>query len=257
MLSPRSTILIFVLETLWLLALTWSLVSALKSARLLRVRRWRRALIYVGLGFCILPVASLWILTLGWLLPDFSQRLAGFSYYLLVAIIFWSAPVALIAGLCGIGFRRTLTIGTSLLVGAFWVSISMTDAISMGPSLARHAVEYLIPNGYVGWATVWYGDSPAPPLPIVKGQIICKFPAGVVLHTSSRLEDGWAKDKYFYYAPDGSWHELKDTGWGAGGMIWGGYVSYETGPGGTPSAYKEAFFVGTEAQYKQGADRTP
>lgn len=68
---------------------------------------------------------------------------------------------------------------------------------------------------------------------------MCRIPDSGLLRTSSPLEEGWAKDEYFYYSKDGSVRVLKDTGWGLGGMIWGG----------SNSAADEYFYVGTEEQY--------
>jgi hypothetical protein len=72
-----------------------------------------------------------------------------------------------------------------------------------------------------------------------RGTVICRIPDSGLLHTSSPLEGGWAKDEYFYYSTDGSVRALKDTGSGHGGMIWGG----------SNSAIDEYFYIGSEGQY--------
>jgi len=115
----------------------------------------------------------------------------------------------------------------------------MEAAISMSAPITRHPTRFLIPDGYVGWVEVKYGDSNAPAFPLDKGTLVCRIPGGGLLVTSSSLEEGWAKDQYFYYSKDGSVRALKETGWGSGGMIWGG----------SNSTVDQYFYVGTEEQY--------
>jgi len=130
----------------------------------------------------------------------------------------------------------------------------MEAAISMGASLSRHPVEYLIPDGYVGWVTIMHGAN-APPLEMRSGEYVCRIPSSGMFETSSKIEDGWAKDEYAYYAVDGSLRRLLETGWGKGGMIWGGSVEYEAQGGSTrPTQIDERFFVGTEQQYDRSVN---
>lgn len=112
----------------------------------------------------------------------------------------------------------------------------------MGAPLARHPVKYLIPEGYVGWVQVKFGVPTAPALPLEGRMIVCHFPEDGLLSTSSSVEEGWAKDQYFYYMSDGSTEALKETGWGYGGMVWGSQNS----------ATEEYFYVGTEQQFHDG-----
>jgi hypothetical protein len=116
--------------------------------------------------------------------------------------------------------------------------------------LVRHLVKFLIPDGYVGLIEVKYGENNTPALPIKNGTFICRIPDSGLLRTSSPLEDGWAKDEYFYYSKDGSMHALKDTGWGLGGMIWGGSAQWQQAPiGSKPAQVAQFFYVGTEERY--------
>jgi hypothetical protein len=115
----------------------------------------------------------------------------------------------------------------------------MTSAIATGPPTVRHPSRFLIPDGYVGWVEIKYGESNAPSLPIISGTLICRIPDSGLLRTSSSLEEGWAKDEYFYSSNEGSVRALMDTGWGSGGMIWGE----------SNSTVDQYFYVGTEAQY--------
>jgi hypothetical protein len=82
------------------------------------------------------------------------------------------------------------------------------------------------------------------------GTRICQIPADGMLLTSSLSEQGWAKDEYFYYSGDGSVSELRDTGWGRGGMIWGGSTEWQQPASGSkPTQITEYFYVGTEERY--------
>ena len=100
-----------------------------------------------------------------------------------------------------------------------------------------------IPKGYVGWIRVNFDDSTVPPLPTRDGVRIMRIPESGALATSSHFEEGWAVDRYFYYSSEGL-SELHVTGWGEGGMIWGGHSGTGTGERGR---YHACFFVGTEA----------
>jgi hypothetical protein len=122
----------------------------------------------------------------------------------------------------------------------------------MGAPLARHPVRFFIPDGYVGWVEIKYGETSSPVLPIENGAIICRFPASGLLQTSSRPEEGWAKDEYFYYSTNGRTRTLRDTGWGEGGMIWAP-TTYETD--GTLNDVGDQqgmsfMYIGTEQQYR-------
>jgi hypothetical protein len=124
------------------------------------------------------------------------------------------------------------------LVGVTWAQQKKTE---------RHACHYLIPNGYVGWVHVYFEVKEEPSLPLQGDALEFKFPANGVLQTSSKLEAGWSKgDKYFYYQPSGKLKELRDTGWGGGGMIW-------VQMNGVADQY---FFVGTEQQLHDSPQTT-
>ncbi len=111
---------------------------------------------------------------------------------------------------------------------------------------------FLIPDGYVGWVEVKYGDSNAPAFPMDKGTLICRIPDSGLLVTSSVLQEGWAKDEYFYYSQDGSLHALRETGWGAGGMIWGSTHKWQQSQSQSKPRQIEAYvYIGTEEQYNR------
>jgi hypothetical protein len=195
-------------------------------------------------------VGTLLLLHLSWIFPAISQRLGTTVIRILALLLFWSTLAGFILSIVGSGRTRFLGIATCLITGFWWFTLYIEAAISMGSPMARHPTAFLIPNGYVGWVEVKYGEKESSPLPRQNGKYTCRIPNGGLLNTSSSLEAGWAKDEYFYYSEDGSVHRLKDTGWGAGGVIWGGSTEWqETSDGSKPTQVSEFFYVGTEQQY--------
>ena len=257
MFSGAWLVFIFLLLTAWLVGLTWSLLTGVKSPRLSNAPKWRRVLTYTGLALCLLSVGGLWLLVLSWISPAVSQRFNDWAYNLTTAVVFYAVAAGFFVGLISIGIRRALTVGTSLVVGLCWFWISFVAGISMGPMVARHSVTYLIPDRYIGWVVVSYHEPTAPPVPIAKGEIVYKFPADGILRTSSTLEDGWATDQFFYYSGDGSLRRLGDTGWGGGGIIWDGSVSFEQPSEGVPKQFDQTYFVGSEEQFHHAPPRPP
>jgi len=61
--------------------------------------------------------------------------------------------------------------------------------------------------------------------------------------TSTKFQEGWATDHYFYVKSNGQRIEIFFTGWGKGGLIW-----REENEFGDPKVVRFRFFVGTEAQ---------
>ena len=106
----------------------------------------------------------------------------------------------------------------------------------------RSPYRYLIPDGYVGWVEMKFGIADAPELPVHEGFRIAKFPPAGVLKTSSKLQNGWAKDEYYYYKADAK--EKLSEGYQTG-LINGG----ATGLRGGDSHQSLWFFVGTYDQY--------
>ncbi len=197
-----------------------------------------------GIGFSTAAVGSLLVLHLSWVSPAISQHLGVTAIKVLSVFLFWPTLAGLLLSAFGSGRMRFLGIGTTLITGLWWFSLSMAATIFMGaPPIARHPTKFLIPEGYVGWVSIRYGEKDATGLEVNNGTRICQITDVGLLRTSSSVEKGWAKDKYFYYSQDGSLHALKDTAWGQGGMIWGD--SYEW----KQTVVAEYFYVGTEEQY--------
>ena len=112
----------------------------------------------------------------------------------------------------------------------------------IGSDSKRAPYRYLIPGGYVGWVEIRFAVSDAPELPVKEGFRVARFSKQGTLNTSSRLQDGWAKDEYYYYAGD-TRQKLSD-GYQTG-MINAG----STGLRGGDSHQSLRFFVGSYDHY--------
>lgn len=63
----------------------------------------------------------------------------------------------------------------------------------------RTPVSYELPRGYTGWVTVKYEKRNALPLEKTDGRYIIKISKDGFAETSSRMEDGWAEDEYYWW----------------------------------------------------------
>jgi Family of unknown function (DUF6843) len=231
---------------LWFVLMLKRFLSLVAETKSNQGRRPRALLTVIGFGLSTLAVGAVLALHLTWVLPGVSQRLGINGIRIFFILIFWPALLGLLAGLPGSGKVRWLGVGSSVMMGMWLVYLAVASGIAMGPPLARHPTRFLIPNGYVGWVKVEYGESGAPPLRMVAGKYICRIPDDAELRTSSPLEYGWSRDEYVYYSNDGSERTLPLSGWGGGGMIWGGFTSGSNG-----DQITESFFVGTERQFQK------
>jgi hypothetical protein len=66
----------------------------------------------------------------------------------------------------------------------------------------RTPTAYELPAGFTGWVTVKYEKPSAPPLEEVNGYYIIKISDSGFAETSSKIEDGWAQDKYYWLEDD-------------------------------------------------------
>ncbi len=250
-LGGSSLYLALILLATWLVILCrtlWKQRAASQGTRLDR----RNYSTLVGLGFATVAVAALLALHLSWVSVDTSQRLGVRAIRILSLLLFWPTLAGLLFCTGGKGRIRFLGLATCVVTGLWWFSLSMVTAISMGGApLARHPTKYLIPEEFIGWVKINHGENKAP-LPLLNGKYICRIPASGVLDTSSGVEDGWAKDDYFYYSENGSLRELPKTGWSKGGMIWANHTEFQaTQDGSMPARFTESFYVGTEEQYRR------
>jgi hypothetical protein len=209
------------------------------------------------IGFSTVAVGSLLVLHLSWVSPAISQHFGVTAIEALSVLLFWPSLAGLLLSVVGSGRRRFLGIGTTVITGLWWFSLYMVAAISMGaPPLARHPTKFLVPEGYVDWVSIRFGEKDANELAVRDGTRICQIPDVGLLRTSSPVEEGWAKDEYFYYSQDGSLHTLRSTGWGAGGMIWGGSNEWkQILEGSSPTQVTQYFYVGTEELYHRAVSR--
>jgi hypothetical protein len=244
------TLVFLVLWLAFLCWLCWGLVRQTKPNHSIAVRgRFTLA----GIGFSIVAVASLLFLHVSWISVSISQHFGVAAIRVLAQFLFWPTLAGLFFSAVGSGRKRFWALSSCLITGLWWLSLAMTAAISMGAPIARHSARFLIPADFVGWVEVNYGARNMPALQIEDGVLIFRIPSDGVLATSSALEEGWAKDQYFYYSQDGSITELRDTGWGKGGMIWANSVGAQQPVRGSSAVnFTERFYVGTEEEYRRG-----
>ena len=57
--------------------------------------------------------------------------------------------------------------------------------------------DYVLPQGYEGWVCIKYKVPGAPELPLQDGVLVITLPDSGYLETSSSLESGWGKDRFF------------------------------------------------------------
>jgi hypothetical protein len=235
----------------FLFRICWKIVRQPKQDQRMGLRDF---LTLAGIGFTIVAVGSLLVLHLSWISVSVSQHFGVSGIKRVSMFLFWPTLAGLLFSAVGAGSKRFWAFGTCLVTGLWWFSLATTAAISMGAApIARHPAKYLIPANYVGWIEVRYGAANAPALQMKDGNLILPISPDGLLITSSTIEEGWAKDRYFYYAHDGSVTELKDTGWGKGGMIWANTVeAQQTVDGRASDQLTERFYVGTEENYRNG-----
>jgi hypothetical protein len=257
MVSGRLLGLVLILLAGWLVVLCRTLWKLLRAVPLDREpKTTRNQLTTVGIGFTTVAVAALLGIHLSWISVGVSQHFGAAAIRILSFFVFWPALAGLAFSTTGKGRIRWLGVGTSLVTGLWWLFLAFGAAMSMGaPPIARHPTKFLIPQGYVGWVKIEHGESGSP-FEMSNGAYICRIPASGILKTSSSLEDGWAKDEYFYYSEDGSLRPLPDTGWGGGGMIWAENTEWQTENGTRPTRFSENFYVGREDQYRRN-ERQP
>lgn len=255
-LNGRWLVLALVVLVLWLALLSRTVWNILRLPKLDRRPTIRDRFTLAGFGFSAVAVGSLLLLHLSWISVPVSQHLGVRAIEVLSLFLFLSTLMGLLLSAAGSGRKRFVGIGSCLITGLWWFSLATTAAIPMGAPIARHPSKFLIPKDYVGWVEVKYGETNTPSLKIGNGTLICRIPSDGLLRTSSLLEEGWAKDEYFYYTQDGLIRELEETGWGRGGMIWGNGDEWQQTPSGsTQVQITSYFYVGTEQEYHRAVSR--
>src|SRR5260370_26494816 len=112
-----------------------------------------------GIGFSTADVGSLLVLHLSWVSPAISQHLGVTAIKVLSVFLFWPTLACLLLSAFGSGRMRFLGIGTTLITGLWWFSLSMAATIFMGaPPLSRHPTNFLIPEGHVRSRSLIYAE---------------------------------------------------------------------------------------------------
>jgi hypothetical protein len=68
--------------------------------------------------------------------------------------------------------------------------------------------DFYLPQQYTGWVMVRYAVPDAPPLPLTDGVQQIHIPDSGILLTSSPLEIGWRKDRFFWETAEGSYQPI-------------------------------------------------
>ena len=63
--------------------------------------------------------------------------------------------------------------------------------------------DFYLPQGYEGWVMIHYGESGADALPLVEETQQIRVPSDGLLETSTPLEIGWRRDRFFWLSPNG------------------------------------------------------
>lgn len=112
----------------------------------------------------------------------------------------------------------------------------------------REPQQYYVPRGYIGWVRVEFGvkDSPELPSKWFEPDQYYWFTESGLLRTSSKLYQGAASARYFYYAGN----ELTPL---PENMEHGGVISWIVNkPDGSPTGLDfVTFFVGSEDEYNK------
>jgi hypothetical protein len=138
-------------------------------------------------------------------------------------------------------------------VGAFLaLPLALVGLLLLQSALAP-AVRWEMPAGFRGWVTVRYEDPTCPALRREAGMLVVPVNTLGCGCTSEPIPDRW-RPSYVYVHPDGKIIEIRSTGWGGGGEVWGGFTSPRQASHQFPEL---GFYVGTENEFKQGAFGPP
>lgn len=118
-----------------------------------------------------------------------------------------------------------------------------TLLIAILAACAGHRLTFEVPEGFHGWVTVSFGNKQCVDGAVtIAGSVIAVDPKGLGCSRVSRYpKTAWLR--YYYVAKGRRTRELKPTGWGQGGMVWGQSTEMDG------STFR--FFVGTEQEFKR------
>ncbi|PYU05793.1 MAG: hypothetical protein DMG33_09965 [Acidobacteria bacterium] len=118
-----------------------------------------------------------------------------------------------------------------LIVGTYLIAVMIHDGIS-------RPVQVELPKGYRGWVVINYEDPSCPHLGRRGLFLVISISSSGHACTSESASKGWQYVRYESRDPEGRVTEIRQSGWGGGGLIWA--ESY-------PDQMKvERFFVGSE-----------
>jgi len=80
--------------------------------------------------------------------------------------------------------------------------IAVASAFFTSCEEKRTPISYELPKNYVGWVTVKYEKKNVPELKSVDGKYLIKISNDGFAETSSRIENGWASDEYYWMDGD-------------------------------------------------------
>jgi hypothetical protein len=106
---------------------------------------------------------------------------------------------------------------------------------------------YEVPEGYVGWAEIKYGDSKCPALPVANGEAIRRVPSSGMLCTNTAFREGWGANHY--YEVGTTRIAIPTSGAPTERRIWSPMSGEMSSAAGTYRT--EAFFIGTWAQHEE------
>jgi hypothetical protein len=105
---------------------------------------------------------------------------------------------------------------------------------------------YEVPQAYVGWVQIKYGDSKCAALPVEEGLAIRRIPTSGALCTSTPLHEGWGPNHY--YEVGTSRVAIPTSGAPTDRRIWSPLSGEMASAAGTHRT--EVFFVGTWTQHE-------
>jgi hypothetical protein len=114
---------------------------------------------------------------------------------------------------------------------------------------------YELPPGLRGWVHVDVDMPNCPPLEVRDGVAYIHVGSDGRGCISGTPPAGQTQETYVYLDPDRT--QLKQTGWGGGGMVWAGHSIILLQREGKRYLCSYGFFVGTEQDYKRSGGDAP
>ena len=140
--------------------------------------------------------------------------------------------------------RLAIAVLQAALVG--FACPALVVLVSLGQVLFFQPTRWEVDGGHRGWVLVRYEDPSCPPSVRDGRTHVIAVDAHGRGCTSEPLPDGWYAD-HISVGADGNRVELRATGWGGGGEIWGEATQRRRFD--SPFAAL-TFFVGTEEEFR-------